>query len=194
MTRKSLALGVIVAGLGVSGGSSLAHTVAAPALRVVRLSPLTIQGAHFKGAERVTVTLLAPKRASATIVAGASGTFTVAFRGVRSGKCAYSARARGARGSAATLKATTKPACRPKAQVEFGSSVVVKGSNFRPSERVTITIAGNETWTAHAVASARGTFAADLGAIALSDCDGYTLRVTGSKGSRFALRHDQAPC
>jgi hypothetical protein len=78
--------------------------------------------------------------------------------------------------------------------VAFGAYVVVTGTNFQPGERVTVKLVGNESWTASAVVSSRGTFAADFGAIALSNCDKYTLTVVGSKGSRFALQHAQVPC
>ena len=83
---------------------------------------------------------------------------------------------------------------KPSASVQFGASVVVKGVRFKPRERVAVSIVGDETWKKVATANAKGTFSADFGAISLNDCARYTLKVVGSKGSRFALSHPALPC
>jgi len=190
-----IAVAVLAAALlGLLQGTGAATGAVAPALRVVGTSPFTVRGTFFKPGERVTVTMVAGKRLTARASANARGIFTVKFK-VPVTRCTkYSLKATGALGSRATFTPKLGVACKPKATVEFGDTVAVKGTNFTPGERVTVTLAAEETWTGHAVVNAKGAFTVDLGALPLSNCNGYKLTVAGSRGSRFTFTHPVVPC
>jgi hypothetical protein len=190
-----IAAAVLVAALlGLAQGAGGADGAVAPTLRVVGTSPFTVRGTFFKPGERVTVTMVAGKRLTARASANARGTFTVKFK-VPVTRCTkYSLKAAGTLGSRATFTPRLSAACKPKATVEFGATVAVKGTNFTPGERVTVTLAADETWTGKAVVNAKGAFTVDLGALPLSDCSAYKLSVAGSRGSRFTFTHPTAPC
>jgi hypothetical protein len=83
---------------------------------------------------------------------------------------------------------------KPSAAVVFAQSVSIVGRHFKPRERVSVTLVGFETYKRHVRATAAGSFRVDLGAISLSDCNAYTLKVVGALGSRFSLAHPTAPC
>jgi hypothetical protein len=192
--RVLLVAALAAALVGLLQGVDLARSAAAPTLRVVRLSPFTLRGTNFKAGEKVTVTIVAGKRATARATADSRGSFTVRLA-VPVTKCTkYSLKAAGALGSRVSLASRLGAACKPKARVEFGASVVVVGTNFQPGERVSVTLSADETWTAKAVASAKGSFSADLGQLPLSECHAYKLTAVGSRGSRFAFTHPTAPC
>ena len=167
-----------------------------PSLRILRMNPLTAQGAHFKARERVTVRLAGGSRGAARITASAVGTFTVRFAKVTVTRCtSYSVRATGSRGSLALYTAKPGAGCRPKVTVDFAQGAVVKGMNFKPRERVNIKVtSADETLTGTATANAAGSFTADLGASPLSNCSAYTIQVVGSQGSKFSSHHAAIPC
>lgn len=83
---------------------------------------------------------------------------------------------------------------KPVASIQFGSTISVKGMRFKPRERVAVTIVADQTYRKAATANAKGSFTADFGALAFNDCAAYTLKVVGSKGSRFTLQHAALPC
>ncbi len=83
---------------------------------------------------------------------------------------------------------------KPTATIQFGSTVSVKGTSFKPRERVAVVIIADQTYRKTATANVKGSFTADFGALAFNDCAKYTLKVTGSKGSRFTVSHPALPC
>ena len=163
-------------------------------LHVVRLKPFTVRGTGFKPAERVTVTLAGGAKGTAVGTANGSGTFTVTLKAPVTACTAYVLRATGKAGSRAIFTAKLTPACVPKANVDFGATVVVTGTHFRPSERLTVTLIADGTRTRSVRATATGSFSASFGALPLSNCSAYTLRVTGSLGSRFTKEQAALPC
>jgi hypothetical protein len=180
--------------VGLLQGVDLASSAAAPTLRVVRFSPFTVRGTNFKPGEKVTLTIAAGKRGTAHATADSRGSFTARLA-VPVTKCTkYTLKAAGTLGSRVSLASRLGAACKPKARVEFGTTVVVVGANFQPGERVSVTLTADETWTAKVVANAKGTFSADLGELPLSECHAYKLSAVGSRGSRFAFSHPTAPC
>jgi hypothetical protein len=192
---KPAAAVVTTLALAVTSGIGFAATAAKPSLRVVRLSPFTVAGTGFKAAEKVTVTLTGANRAKATATANPRGAFTAAFPKLRETKCSYSLRAVGARGSRAVLAASAKPGCAPKVELKFGVEIVARGVNFKPRERVKVTVSGEDgTWSKTATADAKGTFAASFGDIALNECHAYALRAVGSLGTKFSFDHAAVPC
>jgi len=50
------------------------------------------------------------------------------------------------------------------------------------------------THTKTVTATAKGAMEVDFGALSLSNCSGYTLKVKGSKGSVFEETHPTVPC
>jgi hypothetical protein len=188
-------VGLVTASALVASGPTFGATGAKATLHVVRLKPFTVRGSGFKPAERVTVTLAGGPKGTAVGTANGSGTFTVTFSKAAVTACsAYVLHATGSVGSRATFTATLAPACRPTATVDFGATVVVTGTHFRPGERLTVTLVADGNRTRAATASATGSFQVSFGALPLSNCSAYTLRVIGSKGSRFIKQQAAAPC
>jgi hypothetical protein len=73
-------------------------------LRVVDLTPVTVRGVQFQPGERVVVTVSSRRSRSATVIAGARGSFTARFAGFSLRECdMYRVRAVGSRGSRASL-------------------------------------------------------------------------------------------
>jgi hypothetical protein len=178
-------------------GAAQAHVVrqAKASLHVVRLKPLTVRGSGFKAKEKVVLRLSGAGAGIARGTANASGSVTLTFPSASVTTCsAYVLRASGAAGSSATLKNTVGAACRPVATVDFGASVIVIGSHFQPGERLTVTLIADGTRTRTVAASAKGLLNVSFGALPLSNCSAYTLRITGSKGSKFTKTQEQIPC
>ena len=98
-----LAVAVVVGTAGAGGGR--------PAVRVTDERPLTVTGARFKRAERVTVSaFVASRLAKKTVTASSTGRFTVRFRRVAVDGCSmYVVRAVGQKGSRAGFRQTPPP-------------------------------------------------------------------------------------
>jgi len=92
----------------VAGASQLRARVSV----VQTASAFAVQGASFKSRERVTVTVTAESTRTKTVKANLRGAFTATFAGFTVPRCeGYSVRAKGNRGSVATLKVI--PECPP---------------------------------------------------------------------------------
>jgi hypothetical protein len=111
---------MIVAGLLITAGSVAAlgapstQSSARPALRVIDHRPFTVQGRHFRSAERVKVTLYKEQASVRTrrVTASKSGVFNAALPDAGINRCdAIMVRAVGSRGSTAQLK-LPRPACK----------------------------------------------------------------------------------
>ena len=162
---------------------------------MVRLKPLTVRGSGFKPKEKVVLRLSGAGAGIARGAANAIGSVTLTFPKVAVTTCtAYVLRASGAGGTTATLKNTVGAACRPIASIDFGASVIVTGSHFQPGERLTVTLIADGTRTRTVAASAKGLLNVSFGALPLSNCSAYTLKITGSKGSKFTKSQAQIPC
>jgi hypothetical protein len=86
------------------------------------------------------------------------------------------------------------PTLKPTATIDFGTTVSVKGKGFKPNEAVTVTLVADQKLTRRAHASATGKFVVSFGNLTLNSCNAYTLKVVGTRGSRFSDVHPQAPC
>jgi len=94
-------------------------------------------------------------------------------------------------GAAVAGSATKKPS----ATIVFAQTVRVVGAHFKPSEKVTVTLAAtDQKWTRKATAKKTGAFSVDFGAIPLNACNAYTLKVVGSLKSRASLSNPVQPC
>jgi hypothetical protein len=113
---------VVTAGLLITAASVAAssaaqpdRTSAQPALRLVDRTPFTVQGRHFRGLERVKVTLYKETAAvgARRVRASRAGGFTAALPEARVDRCdAIFIRAVGTGGSRAQLKLLPRPACK----------------------------------------------------------------------------------
>jgi hypothetical protein len=173
----------------------VAHELKA-VLHVARLKPFTVKAVGFKPSEAVVVKVTGAATGSAKGVASATGSLTVTLPKVTTlTTCsAYSVRATGAKGSVATFKSVVAPACRPIATIDFGASVIVTGSHFKPGERLTVTLIADGTRTRSIGATAKGLLTVSFGALPLSNCSAYTLKITGSMGSTFKKSQAAVPC
>lgn len=163
-------------------------------LQVVRLKPFTVTGKGFKPRERVVLRLSGDATGTARGTANARGIFSATFSKALTSCSVYTVRATGAGGTRATLAATLRAACKPVATADFGPRAIVKGSRFRPGERLTVTLIGDGTRTRRVTANAKGQMEVDFGALSLSNCSAYTLKIKGSKGSTFTKTHPTVPC
>jgi len=94
---------------------------------------------------------------------------------------------------AASASAKLKPK-KPTADVILSQSVHVLGAHFKPSERLTVTLAARgQKWTRKVRAKKTGSFDLDLGTLGLNACNAYTLKVVGALGSRVSFSHYE-PC
>jgi hypothetical protein len=185
---------IALALLAVLASAAQARTAKAT-VHVVRLKPLTVTISGLKPGEPVVAKLTGAAIGTAKGTATASGSVKLTFPKASLTRCsAYTLRATGTKGSVATLKSTVGAACKPKATVDFGASVIVTGSNFQPAEHLTVTLIADGTRTKTAVASAKGLLNVSFGALPLSNCSAYTLKITGSKGSTFKKVQPALPC
>jgi hypothetical protein len=185
-----LAVGVLAAPAGAGQARQAAAT-----LHVVRLKPFTVRGVGFKANEKVVLRLTGAGTGTATGKATVGGTVTLTVPGAAVTACSpYVLRAVGTSGSIATLRNIVGAACKPVATVDFGASVIVIGSHFQPGERLTVTLVADGTRTRPATATSKGSFQANFGALPLSNCSAYTLKITGSKGSKFTKTQPAVPC
>jgi hypothetical protein len=106
MRGPAAAIAVIVL-LGVSLGAADARR---PALRIVDLAPLTVQGTSFKAGERVKLLVNAGGPHAKTVRAGRRGGFTVRLDVSVRGCTAVVVQAIGGRGSRAMVD-LTRPGC-----------------------------------------------------------------------------------
>jgi hypothetical protein len=105
--RTALVLATFLVLLPAAGASARAAHVTVPSL-----SPVTVRGVGFRSRERVAITVSAKSTHTKTVTASRLGAFRASFPGFSIGYCeAYTARARGNRGSTAVLKVT--PECAP---------------------------------------------------------------------------------
>ncbi len=97
--------------------------------------------------------------------------------------------------SVATAAAPQRTArVKPSASVLFTPAVVVVGKHFKAKERVTVSFSGSVSAVRKLRATSTGAFRVNFGAIALSDCSGFTLKVVGTMGSRCSMAHPPKPC
>jgi hypothetical protein len=91
--------------------------------------------------------------------------------------------------AAASASAATIP---PSLQVRSLAPFSVRGTHFRPFERVRVTL--NRTWTGASVASRTGVVLVTFRQASADRCSGYALAAIGSKGSRTTLRSHPLAC
>jgi hypothetical protein len=89
--------------------------------------------------------------------------------------------------------ARTPDAPRPKLTPYAQNPLSVKGTGFRPHERVRVTVEGVAAPATHTVrASAKGVFSLEFRRV--NGCDSVTVTAVGSKGSRTSFNLSQIAC
>jgi hypothetical protein len=68
------------------------------------------------------------------------------------------------------------------------SPVIVRGTSFRPSERVRVTVSAKGSHTKTVTANARGNFKTTFTGFSIGRCDPYLVRAKGSRGSSAFLK------
>jgi hypothetical protein len=87
----------------------------------------------------------------------------------------------------------TRPAQRPTLAPYAQNPLAVKGSGFRPHERVRVSVKGVATpETLSLRASSKGTFSVAFRHV--NGCDSITVTASGSKGSRASFNLSQIVC
>ena len=83
----------------------------------------------------------------------------------------------------------------PRVRVSETEPLTVRGSHFRPGERVKIVVrsGGSRSETSQR-ASADGSFSALLPALKFDECRGYVVKAEGSQGSRASHKLRGAEC
>lgn len=90
---------------------------------------------------------------------------------------------------AAALVAPAAIATTPHLMVADTSPFTVRGTHFKPHERMRVTVTTSSGVGAHTLlAGAAGGFLTRFTSITLGTCASYTVRATGSLGSRATLR------
>jgi hypothetical protein len=109
-----LAVGMALCGL-VASASSAQESTRKPALKIVAMAPLTVQGTGFRGRERVRVIAVASSRQVRRLRASTGGRFTAGFPDVAVDRCGGSltVTAQGRAGSFARTKILQEFDCRP---------------------------------------------------------------------------------
>jgi hypothetical protein len=64
----------------------------------------------------------------------------------------------------------------------------VRGSNFRPAERVALLVSVKGRWERTVVASSTGSFVTRFRRLAIQQCSGYFVRARGSHGSYAVIK------
>jgi hypothetical protein len=68
------------------------------------------------------------------------------------------------------------------------SPVVVRGTGFRPSERVTVSVSAKSTYRKIVTASRLGAFRVTFRGMAIGACQFYSAQAKGSRGSTASLK------
>jgi hypothetical protein len=68
------------------------------------------------------------------------------------------------------------------------SPVVVRGTGFRPSERVTVSFWAKATYRKVVTASRLGAFRVTFRGVAIGSCQSYSAQAKGSRGSTASLK------
>ena len=83
----------------------------------------------------------------------------------------------------------TRPPATAVVRVPNTTPFVVRGTRFKPNERVRVVAQAEGRHLRTVVATAKGAFTARFARITVGRCGGYFVRATGNKGSSASVRH-----
>ena len=91
--------------------------------------------------------------------------------------------------------ATAAPAAAAKATVKIVklSPLTIRGSGFKPTERVTVKLSAGAKGTARGTATAAGVVTISFPKTKLTACTAYTLRAVGTAGTKVTFKHTVKP-
>lgn len=91
--------------------------------------------------------------------------------------------------------ATAAPAAATKATVKIVklSPLTIRGSGFKPTERVTVTLSAGAKGTARGTATAAGVVTISLRKTKVTACTAYTLRAVGTAGTKVIFKQTVKP-
>ncbi len=91
--------------------------------------------------------------------------------------------------------ATAAPAADAKATVKIVklSPLTIRGSGFKPAERVTLTLSAGAAGRAKGTATATGILRVSFPKTKVTACTAYTLRAVGASGTRVTFKHTVKP-
>jgi hypothetical protein len=92
---------------------------------------------------------------------------------------------------AASAAALERPAL---AASSSGERIVVRGTHFAASERVTVRVFGRTVATKRTVTTARGSFRVALARPAPRACNSFVVRAAGARGDSAVLRLGPPEC
>jgi hypothetical protein len=96
---------------------------------------------------------------------------------------------------ASALLAVGLASAAPKPTLGFtkGRHFVVRGSHFKPRERVTVRLVADGVRQRRSRTDSLGSFKADFGSLHIRRCEAFQLTAVGSAGDRATLKHLQPP-
>src|SRR5213083_112951 len=86
------------------------------------------------------------------------------------------------------------PAARPKLQALAIQPLVVRGTAFRPYERIKLLLSAEVSASRTLKACATGRFVTRFRAVSVGRCEGFVLQAFGSRGSRAKLERLTPNC
>jgi hypothetical protein len=93
--------------------------------------------------------------------------------------------------ASAALSSPTRT--KPQLRILDASPVTLKGTHFRPRERVRITATAADTQTKTARTSAAGSFTAQFPDLVVNRCSGLAVQALGARGDRASTKVLQQP-
>ncbi len=90
--------------------------------------------------------------------------------------------------------ATVAPAASAKATLKIVklNPLTIRGSGFKPAERVTLTLSAGATGTVRGTATAAGTITVSFPKAKVTACTAYTLRAVGAAGTKVTFKRTVA--
>jgi hypothetical protein len=90
--------------------------------------------------------------------------------------------------------AATAPAAATKATVRIVklSPLTIRGTGFKPAERVTVTLSAGAAGSARGIATAAGTVTVTIPKAKVTACTAYTLRAVGAAGTKVTFKRTVA--
>jgi len=91
--------------------------------------------------------------------------------------------------------AAGRHAAAPRIALLDTDPVSVRGTNFKPAERVRVEVdAGGKHMTRSATGSSTGAFTMRMAGVDPNACEGFSITATGSKGSRATFKRAPGQC
>lgn len=94
----------------------------------------------------------------------------------------------------AGASARGESAVKPSLWVTDASPLALRGSGFKPKERVVVIVSAHRRVSRRTVASRGGTFELVFPGVASSNCSGFSATAVGNRGSRASYKRAPGQC